>query len=236
MKNPTFSRFTHCKSVFSFALNNFISAFFACIFFIYTRFKNQPKGSLIIQKRDSITGQPLPGAQFRLTTAAGCEVGLDGVIGSSTLTQNGLFTTDSNGEIRVSNLAPGALVLTEVKAPAGYVMDAPSTNVVIGSNGDTQTVIITNTPKGALIVEKYDSVTKQPLAGARFKITNANGELVPDNEGLTSSNGLYTTDRNGQIVLSKIQPGTYVVSEDKEPDYYRKDPTPQTVVVAAGDM
>ena len=40
MKNPTFSRFTHCKSVFSFALNNFISAFFACIFFIYTRFEN----------------------------------------------------------------------------------------------------------------------------------------------------------------------------------------------------
>ena len=40
MKNPTFSRFTHCKSVFSFALNNFISAFFACIFFIYTRFPN----------------------------------------------------------------------------------------------------------------------------------------------------------------------------------------------------
>ena len=198
-------------------------------------FKNQPKGSLIIQKRDSITGQPLPGAQFRLTTAAGCEVGLDGVIGSSTLTQNGLFTTDSNGEIRVSNLAPGALVLTEVKAPAGYVMDAPSTNVVIGSNGDTQSVIITNTPKGALIVEKYDSVTKQPLAGARFRITNANGELVPDNEGLTSSNGLYTTDRNGQIILSRIQPGTYVVSEDKEPDFYRKDPTPQTVVVAAGD-
>ena len=38
MKNPTFSRFTHCKSVFSFALNNFISAFFACIFFIHTRF------------------------------------------------------------------------------------------------------------------------------------------------------------------------------------------------------
>ena len=36
-------------------------------------FKNQPKGSLIIQKRDSATGQPLPGAEFRVTTAAGCE-------------------------------------------------------------------------------------------------------------------------------------------------------------------
>lgn len=198
-------------------------------------FKNQPRGKLIIQKRDSITGQPLPGAQFRVTTAAGCEVGLDGVIGTATLTSNGIFTTDFNGEIRVSNLAPGALVITEVKAPAGYVMDSPSTNVVIGPNGDTQTVVITNTPKGSLIVEKYDSVTKQPLAGARFRITNANGELVPDDEGLTSSNGLYTTDVNGQIVISKILPGTYVVSEDKAPDFYQKDPTPQTVVASAGD-
>ncbi|ERI65306.1 Cna protein B-type domain protein, partial [Clostridium sp. ATCC BAA-442] len=109
-------------------------------------FKNQPKGELIIQKRDSATGQPLPGAEFRITTAAGCEVGLDGVIGDSTLTQNGVFTTDNNGEIRVTNLAPGAYVLTEIKAPQGYVMDAPSTNVVIGEGGDTQTVVITNTP------------------------------------------------------------------------------------------
>ena len=198
-------------------------------------FKNQPKGSMIIQKRDSLTGQPLPGAEFRVATAAGCEVGLDGVIGTSTLTQNGLFTTDSNGEIRITNLAPGAYVLTETKAPAGYVMDSPSTNVVIGANGDTQTVIITNTPKGGLIVEKYDSVTKLPLSGAQFKITNANGELTPDNEGLTSSNGLYTTDRGGQIVLSKLLPGTYVVSEVKAPDNYQADPTPQTVVVNAGD-
>ena len=66
-------------------------------------FKNQPKGALIIQKRDSATGQPLPGAEFRVTTAAGCEVGLDGVIGDSTLTQNGIFTTDAQGEIKITN-------------------------------------------------------------------------------------------------------------------------------------
>ncbi|MCM1234256.1 MAG: SpaA isopeptide-forming pilin-related protein [Ruminococcus flavefaciens] len=199
-------------------------------------FKNQPRGKLIIQKRDSQTNEVLPGAEFRITTAAGCEVGLDGVIGTSTLTQNGIFTTDSQGEIRISNLAPGAYVINEIKAPdGGYVIDTPSTNVVIGQGGDTQTVIIKNTRKGGLVVEKYDSVTKQPLAGARFKIMMANGELTPDNEGLTSSNGLYTTDQNGQIVLSKLLPGTYVVSEDLAPENYRKDPTPQTVVVNAGD-
>ena len=86
-------------------------------------FKNQPKGKLIIQKRDSTTGQPLPGAEFRVTTAAGCEVGLDGVIGTSTLTQNGIFTTDGQGEITITNLAPGAYVINEIKAPTGYVMD-----------------------------------------------------------------------------------------------------------------
>ena len=198
--------------------------------------KNQPKGKLIVQKRDSQTGEVLPGAQFRITTAAGCEVGLDGVIGSSTMTQNGIFTTDSQGQITISNLAPGGYILTEIKAPdGGYVIDTPSTNVVIGQGGDTQTVIVTNTRKGGLIVEKYDKVTKQPLAGAQFKIMTANGELTPDNEGLTSSNGLYTTDQNGQIVLSKLLPNTYVVSEEKAPDNYRKDPTPQTVVVNAGD-
>ena len=198
-------------------------------------FKDQPKGKLIIQKRDSQTNQPLPGAEFRITTAAGCEVGLDGVIGSSTLTSNGIFTTNADGEIRISNLAPGAYILNEIKAPNGYVIDTPSTNVVIGQGGDTQTVVIKNTKKGGLIIEKYDSVTKQALPGARFKVTTASGELVADNEGLTSSNGLYTTNANGQIVLSKLLPGTYIVTEDKAPDNYRKDPTPQTVVVNAGD-
>lgn len=199
-------------------------------------FKNQPKGSLIIQKRDSQTNEVLPGAEFRITTAAGCEVGLDGVIGTSTLTQNGIFTTDAQGEIKITNLAPGAYVINEIKAPdGGYVIDTPSTNVVIGQGGDTQTVVIKNTRKGGLIIEKYDSVTKQPLAGAQFKVMTANGELTPDNEGMSSSNGLYTTDVNGQIVLSKLLPGTYVVSEEKAPDNYRKDPTPQTVVVNAGD-
>ena len=37
------------------------------------------------------------------------------------------------------------------------------------------------------MVEKYDSVTRQPLSGAQFKITTASGEMTPDNEGLTSS-------------------------------------------------
>ena len=199
-------------------------------------FKNQPKGELIIQKRDSATGQPLAGAQFRVTTAAGCEVGLDGVIGDSTLTQNGIFTTDSSGEIRITNLAPGAYVLTEIKAPHGYVMDAPSTNVVIGEGGDTQTVVITNTPKGGLVINKLDSVTHEPLEGVEFTITEADGTVVDDNGGMTSSRGLYRTDENGQIMIDGLV-GTFLVTETKTIEGYtiHEETRTQTVVINPND-
>ena len=199
-------------------------------------FKNQPKGELIIQKRDSATGQPLAGAQFRVTTAAGCEVGLDGVIGDSTLTQNGIFTTDSSGEIRITNLAPGAYVLTEIKAPHGYVMDAPSTNVVIGEGGDTQTVVITNTPKGGLVINKLDSVTHEPLEGVEFTITEADGTVVDDNGGMTSSMGLYRTDENGQIIIDGLV-GTFIITETKTIEGYtiHEETRTQTVVINPND-
>lgn len=193
-------------------------------------FKNQPKGSLIIQKRDSATNAPLPGAEFRVTTAAGCEVGLDGVIGDSTLTQNGIFTTDAAGEIHISNLVPGAYVLTEIKSPSGYVIDTPSTNVVIGTGGDTQTVVIKNSKAGSLIIDKRDSLTGEPLEGVTFKVTTSTGEFVPDENGYLSSNGLYKTDKDGKIQIDGVV-GTLVVTETQTIPGYTIDPAAQTQTV-----
>ncbi len=191
--------------------------------------KNQPRGKLIIQKRDSQTNQVLPGAQFRVTTAAGCEVGLDGVIGTATLTSNGIFTTDSQGEIRISNLAPGAYVLSEIKAPDGYVMDSPSTNVVIGPNGDTQTIIITNTPKATLTITKRDAVTRKPLANAEFIVRDSEGHAVGP------TNGIYKTGTDGTVIVSGLEPGsTIMVSETRAPTGYILDETPKSIVVKSG--
>ena len=199
-------------------------------------FKNQPKGAIIIQKRDSATGQPLPGAEFRVTTAAGCEVGLDGVIGTSTLTQNGIFTTDAQGEIKITNLAPGAYVLNEIKAPAGYVMDTASTNVVIGQGGDTQTVIVKNSKAGTLVIDKRDALTGKPLQGVTFRVTTSTGEYVPDANGHISSNGLYFTDKDGKITINSVV-GTLVVTETATiPGYTIDEATrTQTVVVNPND-
>ena len=199
-------------------------------------FKNQPKGAIIIQKRDSATGQPLPGAEFRVTTAAGCEVGLDGVIGTSTLTQNGIFTTDAQGEIKITNLAPGAYVLTEIKAPTGYVMDTAGTNVVIGQGGDTQTVVVTNSKAGTLVIDKRDALTGKPLQGVTFKVTTSTGEFVPAENGQISSNGLYFTDKDGKITINGVV-GTLVVTETATiPGYTIDEATrTQTVVVNPND-
>ena len=199
-------------------------------------FKNQPKGKLIIQKRDSATGQPLPGAEFRVTTAAGCEVGLDGVIGTGTLTQNGIFTADGQGEITITNLAPGAYVLTEIKAPTGYVMDRASTNVVIGKNGDTQTVIVKNSKAGTLVIDKRDSLTGKPLQGVTFKVTTSTGEFVPAENGQISSNGLYFTDKDGKITIHGVV-GTLVVTETATIPGYTIDEASrtQTMVVNPND-
>ncbi len=199
-------------------------------------FKNQPKGKLIIQKRDSATGQPLPGAEFRVTTAAGCEVGLDGVIGTSTLTQNGIFTTDGQGEITITNLAPGAYVIKEIKAPTGYVMDRASTNVVIGKNGDTQTVIVKNSKAGTLVIDKRDSLTGKPLQGVTFKVTTSTGAFVPAENGQISSNGLYFTDKDGKITIHGVV-GTLVVTETATIPGYTIDEASrtQTVVVNPND-
>lgn len=193
-------------------------------------FKNQPRGAIIIQKRDSATGQPLSGAEFRVTTAAGCEVGLDGVIGTSTLTQNGIFVTDAQGEIKITNLSPGAYVLTELKAPTGYVMDRASTNVVIGQGGDTQTVVVTNSKAGTLVIDKRDALTGKPLQGVTFKVTTSTGEYVPDASGHISSNGLYFTDKDGKITINGVV-GTLVVTETATIPGYTIDEATRTQTV-----
>ena len=185
-------------------------------------FGNPPKGTLLIVKQDSVTGAPMEGVSFSVKTSGG------------ELLDDGTFVTDGSGQITISNLVPGTYVVTETATISGYVLDTSPHNVVVQS-GATRTLKLTNKPKGNLIVRKIDSVTKEPLAGAEFKITTANGTLVDENEGLTSSMGLYVTDENGEIYLSKLNPGSYIVTETKAPENYKLVSNSKTVVVRAAD-
>lgn len=197
-------------------------------------FANAPYGKLVIEKRDSKTNELLPGAEFRVTTAAGCEVGQNGVIGDTNLTSNGIFTTGADGKITITNVRPGSYVITEIKAPDGYLIDDPTRTITVTS-GDTQTIVFKDTKPGGLIIEKRDSVTKEPLAGATFKVTTSDGRFVAQDGGATSTNGLYTTDANGQIHIVDLDPDTYVVTEVTAPDGYLMDAPSQTVKIEKND-
>ena len=193
--------------------------------FVTITYGNQKMGSLMIIKKDALTGAPIAGVEFFVTDSDGQ------VVGNS----NGLYTTDYAGSILIPNLEPGkTIVAKEIRTISGYVLDDTPQTIKIKAN-ETMVLEFRNQPKGTLIVQKTNSATGEPLTGAEFKITAASGELTSDNEGLTSSNGIYRVDSNGQVVLEKLNPGTYIVTETKAPEGYVLISDPQTVVVNPGD-
>lgn len=188
-------------------------------------FKNMPLGGLVIKKMDAVTKEPLAGAIFRVTTADGAAVGTTG----------GEYRTDENGYISIPKVEPSSLIVTEVQAPEGYLLDDTPKTIEIK---DHQTYVLEffNQPLGNLVIHKQNSVTKEPLEGVQFKITYADGRVVDADGGQLSSNGLYWTDKNGQIKISGVT-GSIVVTEVQSiPGYtIHEDTRSQTVVVNTND-
>lgn len=189
-------------------------------------FGNSPKASLTVKKIDSVTHAPLSDVEFLVTFADGSLVG----------DANGKFITDSAGSFTIDGLTPGAtLVVKETRAKDGYVLDDTPQTITVKA-GQAASLEFRNQPMGNLIIHKLDSVTKKPLEGVQFKITYADGKVVDAEGGKLSSNGLYWTNAEGQIVLSGIT-GTLVVTEIQSVPGYTIDPNTQsqTVVVNPDD-
>ena len=94
-----------------------------------------------------------------------------------------------------------------------------------------------NQPLGNLIIHKLSGADKKtPLKGAQSKITYADGSFLPDENGKLSSNGLYWSNSEGQIILSGVT-GTVVATEVQSVPGYTIDPETQsqTVVVNPDD-
>ncbi len=194
-------------------------------------YRNYPKGSLVITKSDSVTGEPLEGVEFSITTSDGAYVAdAEGQISS-----NGRYFTDSAGQITLTGLDPDTYVVTETATISGYVLDSTPQTVVVNTN-DVQTLYFTNAPKGGLVITKSDSVTGEPLKGVEFTITTSSGSYVGNSEGQVTSNGKYYTNSAGQITLTGLDPDTYVVTETATISGYILDSTPQTVVVNTNDV
>lgn len=193
-------------------------------------FENIPLSALVIKKVDAVTGKVLQGAKFRVRYLSGTSGTGGTVIGE--------YTTSVNGTIVINRLKAGTYIVEETKAPDGYIInDAPETVYISGKEQDVITVEFENYADGGLIIRKLDSQTKQPLAGAEFKVTTSSGEFVANQGGATSSNGIYVTDQTGQIHITGIEAGTtLVVTETKAPEGYVLETVSQTVQINKNDL
>ena len=185
-------------------------------------FYDKPLCNLTILKRDALTKKPLAKAEFIVKDSEGKPIGTD----------NGRFVTGSDGTVTVTALNPNAtIIVSEDKAPIGYIKDETPKTIVVRS-GVPNSLTFDNEPSTTLVIHKYiEGTENEPLSGVAFKVVDGSGAAVgPDD-------GVYYTDKAGEIVLNGLEPGTTVVAREiKSVDGFVLDGTPQDILIKAGTV
>ena len=185
-------------------------------------FYDKPLCNLTILKRDALTKKPLAKAEFIVKDSEGKPIGTD----------NGRFVTGSDGTVTITALNPNAtIIVSEDKAPIGYIKDETPKTIVVRS-GVPNSLTFDNEPSTTLVIHKYiEGTENEPLSGVAFKVVDGSGAVVgPDD-------GVYYTDKAGEIVLNGLEPGTTVVAREiKSVDGFVLDGTPQDILIKAGTV
>ena len=188
---------------------------------ITVTFGNDKMGSLLIVKKDAVTGAPISDVEFFIIDSDGSVIG----------TANGRYVTDSAGTIRIDGLTPGMTVIArEVRAKDGYILDDTPQSIKIKRNS-VMTLEFRNQPKGGVLVKKVDAVTNAPISDVEFLVTDSDGNLIGN------ANGKFVTDSAGTFTITDVAPGTtLIIKETRAKAGYILDDTPQTVKVKSNEV
>ena len=188
---------------------------------ITVTFGNDKMGSLLIVKKDAVTGAPISDVEFLITDSDGS------VIGNA----NGKYVTDSAGTIRIDGLTPGMTVIAkEVCAKDGYILDDTPQSIRI-KRSSVMTLEFRNQPKGGILVKKVDAVTNAPISDVEFLVTDSDGNFIGN------ANGKFVTDSAGSFTITDVAPDTtLIIKETRAKDGYILDDTPQTAKVKSGEV
>ena len=159
-------------------------------------------------------GKVLAGAEFKVVNAQG-----------KTIQWN--LKSNQQGKVTVANLAPGTYQFVETKAPAGYVLNTKPVSFTIDAQHHGQQVVTASDNfinyRGSAVLVKEDKAGKR-LAGAEFKVINAQGQTV--------QSGL-TTNANGLVKVTDLAPGDYQFIETKAPAGYLINTQPAKFTIKA---
>ena len=178
--------------------------------------ENQKRPNLTVYKHDADTGEPIADTVFEVRAADGHSVDQ--------------IKTDSEGKAELKNLLPGVYEITEKSVPSPWLLDAPSQLVTLYPNRD-HTVYFENHQKPSLTVKKVDSVTGDPLQGAKFQVIYASNST---DSGEINDLGIFYTDENGQFQISGLRDGWYKISELEPPTGYSITEATQEVYIKSG--
>lgn len=158
---------------------------------------------LIVIKRDSLSGQPIPGITFGLYDADGNELAWS--------------NTDGNGRLDFGLLGVGHYTIKERgNGHYGYVpLDHDIEVEVTGAEDQAITIVVYNDRQRIPIsVYKVDGTDKTPLAGAVFGLYGSNGQLLEE----------QTTGEDGYAHFTPREWGYhmfYTIKELRAPEGYQ---------------
>ena len=190
------------------------------------RFFNAVKPSLTVIKRNSITKDPLENAKFHIYYASDNTT-------TGEINDLGTYYTDASGRIVLTDVNRGWYKVIEEESPTGFSIQDDGIYEFYLEAGTSRELVVDNTPLSALVVYKYDSVTKLPLEGARFELRYLSGE-TSGTEGTVI--GEYVTSKNGSFTVTGLKEGTYICQELESPDGHLIDSEPQTVYISGKEQ
>ena len=152
-------------------------------------FYSQVRGSILISRVDSGTGNLVPGGTYVVKE-------------SSTNTTVFTGTTGTNGTLTVPSLPNGNYIVEELTPPAGYSQLTGAQHVTVRGNSDPVAVTFADAAWAGVTVYIRDSVTGEAIEGAHVVVTSTTGTQV--DAGVTNKAGIWTS--------KALEPGEYTVA------------------------
>ena len=181
-------------------------------------FVDYEKPGLEIVKKNIANGEPIEGVTYRIEQ-------IDGSFSTSA-------TTDNHGRIFLESIPVGSYKVTEINVP-NHVILCPIPQEVALKPGETSTVTFFNALKPSLEIRKVDSVTGDPIKGAKFQIWYGSNHT---DTGELNDLGTYFSDASGKIILPEIKDGWYKVTElEPASGYAIKEPATQECFISGGE-